>query len=174
MLVHSLSRPSTPEFIRRSRIKNHHHHSEEAASGDKNGPASAKELRRVCDMYRTFLDSSIALGRSLWTQYDTSLMWWGLAVLLAATAALAFRVVASPGWWWCSAGAAAASGFGGGSSGRPPSPGQRAYMLLVLCANVVASLVEPVFLCDFSSRVLMGCGVAGFYLLRKVKEYVIF
>lgn len=46
-------------------------------------------------MYREFLDSSIGLGRSLWTQYDTSLMWWGLAVLLAATASLAFRVVST-------------------------------------------------------------------------------
>lgn len=57
--------------------------------------ASAKELRRVCDMYREFLDTSIGLGRSLWTQYDTSLMWWGLAVILAATASLAFRAVSS-------------------------------------------------------------------------------
>ncbi|CAN0041986.1 unnamed protein product, partial [Scytosiphon promiscuus] len=57
--------------------------------------SSAKELRRVCDLYREFLDASIGLGRSLWTQYDTSLMWWGLAVLLAATVALASRAIAS-------------------------------------------------------------------------------
>lgn len=57
--------------------------------------SSAKELRRVCGMYREFLDASIGLGRSLWTQYDTSLMWWGLAVLLVAAAALAFRAVSS-------------------------------------------------------------------------------
>ncbi|CAN0481258.1 unnamed protein product, partial [Hapterophycus canaliculatus] len=44
--------------------------------------SSERELRRVCDLYREFLDASIGLGRSLWTQYDTSLMWWGLAVLL--------------------------------------------------------------------------------------------
>ncbi|CAM9828783.1 unnamed protein product, partial [Ectocarpus fasciculatus] len=57
--------------------------------------ASAKELHRVCELYREFLDASIGLGRSLWTQYDTSLMWWGLAVLLVAAAALAFRAVSS-------------------------------------------------------------------------------
>ncbi|CAN0456044.1 unnamed protein product, partial [Ectocarpus sp. 8 AP-2014] len=57
--------------------------------------SSARELRRVCGMYREFLDASIGLGRSLWTQYDTSLMWWGLAVLLVAAAALAFRAVSS-------------------------------------------------------------------------------
>ncbi|CAN0566530.1 unnamed protein product, partial [Laminaria digitata] len=49
------------------------------------GASSARDLRRVCDMYREFLDSSIGLGRRLWTQYDTALMWWGLAVLLMAT-----------------------------------------------------------------------------------------
>lgn len=52
-------------------------------------------LRQVCRAYRKFLDESIGLGRSLWTQYDTSLMWWGLALLLLATVVLALRAASS-------------------------------------------------------------------------------
>eukprot|EP00903_Cladosiphon_okamuranus_P014882 g13781.t1 len=119
-------------------------HSEEAAPGDdKHGPASARELRRVCDMYRTFLDSSIGLGRSLWTQYDTSLMWWGLAVLLAATAALAFRVVASSFSGWASAGAAAASCYG--ASSGPLSLGASSVLVGAAASVMVAFLTDAVF-----------------------------
>jgi len=79
------------------------------------GAGGARDLHRVCDMYREFLDSAIGLGRSLWTQYDTSLMWWGLAVLLAATAALAFRAAAQ---WPSSGRCPGAPPPGSSSSGR--------------------------------------------------------
>ncbi|CBN74927.1 conserved unknown protein [Ectocarpus siliculosus] len=88
------AREAHTEWKRRQQQRSHA--SKGALEDDGNASASsARELRRVCGMYREFLDASIGLGRSLWTQYDTSLMWWGLAVLLVAAAALAFRAVSS-------------------------------------------------------------------------------
>lgn len=103
------SPPSSPSFPLPVDEKKKKKNSSSGAARD--GISSAEDLRRVCDKYRAFLDASIGLGRNLWTQYDTGLMWWGLAVLLMATAALALRAVASAE----QAAAAAEAGVGAGA-----------------------------------------------------------
>ncbi|CAM9654286.1 unnamed protein product, partial [Ectocarpus sp. 12 AP-2014] len=89
------AREAHTEWRRRQQQQGSHAGKGTLEDDGKASVSSARELRRVCGMYREFLDASIGLGRSLWTQYDTSLMWWGLAVLLVAAAALAFRAVSS-------------------------------------------------------------------------------
>ncbi|CAM9410497.1 unnamed protein product [Choristocarpus tenellus] len=55
--------------------------------------AAASSLGLVCAAYKEFLDSSIGLGRRMWTQYDPVLMGTGVGVLAALVITLSLRVV---------------------------------------------------------------------------------
>lgn len=87
----------------------------EDSFGTLHSPAAIQQLRAVCDAYRHFLDASIGLGRSLWTQYDTGLMCWGLAVLSLSTLSICLRLLVAE----AAREAAAAASAAGGGGGRP-------------------------------------------------------
>ncbi|CAN0308884.1 unnamed protein product, partial [Ectocarpus sp. 12 AP-2014] len=64
------AREAHTEWRRRQQQQRSHAGKGALEDDDNASVSSARELRRVCGMYREFLDASIGLGRSLWTQYD--------------------------------------------------------------------------------------------------------